>query len=141
MSRHLTLFTIIGGGTGSSCQQALVEEPAAVEGPAIVEEPAAVEEPAIVEAVEEGATAEERGVSGCGHTLSCSSSGQYSLIWLYRYHCRSRESPEGGTSGGSCCADGDQVWSISREIHSLSESDSSLTSTEPCADSEMERWW
>ena len=46
---------------------------------------------------------EERGVSGSGHTSSCTSCGQYILMELYKYHCRSRERPEGGTTGGSCC--------------------------------------
>ena len=44
--------------------------------------------------------AQDRGVSGRGHTMSRTSSGQYSAIWLCRYHCLSSESPEGRTTGG-----------------------------------------
>ena len=103
---------------------------------------AAVEEEAMVEGVVvEGVVIEERGVSGCGHILSRTASGQYSLIWLWRYHCCSRDRPEGETTSGSCCEDGVQVGSISSEKRSISESDSILTSTEPGADSDMERCW
>ena len=81
----------VGGGGGSSCTlptdvgravlPAPVEEAAAVE--ADGEEAATVLLAAaeVTAAVREEAVVDERGVSGRGHTSSCTSSGQYSLIW------------------------------------------------------------
>ena len=114
---------------------------AAVEEAAADEQSVPNDEEAPAGVADEDATAEEeRGVSGSGQTSSCTSSGQYSRMWLYKYHCRSRERPGGERVGGNWCEDGDQVWSINSDICSLSESDSNLTSTEPSADAEMEKW-
>ena len=41
------------------------------------------------------------GADGRGHVMSLRSSGQNSLILLYRYHCRWLERPDGGRIGGS----------------------------------------
>ena len=38
---------------------------------------------------------------GLGHTISHTSSGQYSEMWLYRYDCRTKERPDGGSTEGS----------------------------------------
>lgn len=40
------------------------------------------------------------GHTGRGHVRSLHSSGQYSLILSYKYHCRSLESPIGAMIGG-----------------------------------------
>ena len=102
---------------------------------------AAVEEVAAERAAVEDVVAEavEREASGCGHTSFCTSSRQYCLIWVCRYHCRSRERAEGETTCGSCCEDGVQVWSTSSVKYSLSESDSTLTSTDPGEDTDIHR--
>ena len=71
--------------------------------------------------------AQDRGVNARGHTMSRTSSGQHSLIWLYMYHCLLRESQEGTTTGGRLCLVGAHVWSMSREMFSSSESDSTCT--------------
>ena len=52
---------------------------------------------------------QERGLSGCGHTMSLVSSRQYSLILSKRYFFLSSESPGGGIGGGLSLADGDHT--------------------------------
>ena len=85
-------------------------ESAAVEEAAADEESVPNDEEAPAGVADEDATAEEeRGVSGCGQTSSCTSSGQYCRMWLNRYHCRSRERPGGERVGGSWLEDGVQV--------------------------------
>ena len=80
-----------------------------VEAAAVDVEAAAVDVEAAVD------VAQDRGMSGRGHTMSRTSSGQYSAIWLCRYHCLSSESPEGRTTGGRLSGVGVHVWSMSRE--------------------------
>ena len=86
-----------------AAEEAVADEEAVVVEEAVADEKAvAVEEATSVEqgVADENATA-ERGVSGRGQTLSCTSSEQYSQMWLYRYHCCSRDRPGGRTVGGS----------------------------------------
>ena len=93
---------------GGEWKPVVVEEAAADEEAVAVEEAVADEEAVAVEeatSVEQGVADEdataEREVSGRGQTSSCTSSGQYSRMWLYSYHCRSRDKPGGRTIGGS----------------------------------------
>ena len=115
-------------------------ETAAVEEAAADEESMPNDEKAPTRTADENATPEEeRGGSGCGQISSCTFSCQYWRMWLYKYHCLSKERPGGETVGGSWLEDGVQVLSINSEICSLSESDSNLTSTEPSTDAEIEK--
>ena len=103
-----------------------VEEAAVDKGAAAVDmEAAAVNVEAAVD------VAQDRGVSGHGHTMSRTLSGQYSANWLCRYHCLTRESPKDRTTGGRLSGVGVHVWSISREMCSSPESDFSFTHTDP----------
>ena len=141
-----TRARLVGGGLSGVGGQVTAEE----EGPAEETEAAVgpAEETATEEGLADGTTTDEnvvdgmfevRGTRGRGHTSSRASSGQYSLMWLYKYHCLSGESPDLGTTGGSCCADGVQVLSSSRLKCSLSESHSIFTLTDPGAENEMEK--
>ena len=47
---------------------------------------------------------EGKGVEGLGQTTSRTFSGQYSLMWLCRYNCRSSGRPEGTITGGNSSA-------------------------------------
>ena len=84
---------------------------------------------------------ESRGVEGLGHTIFCASSGQYCAMWLWRYHCRSRDRPEGVIGDGNSSADGAQKLSRSREMWSSCVSDSSLTFPEPGVATSIVKWW
>ena len=56
------------------------------------------------------------GADGRGHVISLKFSGQNSLTFSYRYHCRLLERPAGGRTRGSSSAFGDHDWTFKIDL-------------------------
>ena len=84
---------------------------------------------------------EDEGEEGLRHTVSLTSGGQNSEMVLYKYHCLSRDKPDGGMSSGRSSLDGAHKGSINSDIDSSAASHSSLTLTAPGLDPSIVKWW
>ena len=80
------------------------------------------------------------GSPGWGHVVSFKWSGQNSLIFWYRYHCRCRERPDGGRMGGSWSTLGAQYLSLRMFRFTSVEPALSLTKMHP-GEADSNRKW